>query len=179
MGISSRKTQSRPSHRRTGKPVIAADSAILAAAQTIRRCGAPGRGVKFDRHTLRAMRLLWREFALARRVLPRCAGRRSGLIPAFAGGLERHVKEMTDLEPAERTRLMNAVFATEAVLREFLDPDKINLASLGKRHAPPALARDSAPSARFAIFPAQSGPSLRARTSCGARLRTAARLRPH
>ena len=45
--------------------------------------------------------------------------------------LERHVKEMTDLAPAERTRLMNAVFATEAVLREFLDPDKINLASLG------------------------------------------------
>ena len=31
--------------------------------------------------------------------------------------LERHVKEMTDLEPAERTRLMNAVFATEAPLR--------------------------------------------------------------
>jgi len=45
--------------------------------------------------------------------------------------LERHVKEMTDLEPAERTRLMKAVFATEAVLRALLDPDKINLASLG------------------------------------------------
>jgi diadenosine tetraphosphate (Ap4A) HIT family hydrolase len=45
--------------------------------------------------------------------------------------LERHVKEMTDLEPTERTRLMKAVFATEAVLRTLLDPDKINLASLG------------------------------------------------
>ena len=45
--------------------------------------------------------------------------------------LERHVREMTDLEPAERTRLMNAVFATEAVLRELIDPDKVNLASLG------------------------------------------------
>jgi len=45
--------------------------------------------------------------------------------------LERHVKEMTDLEPAERARLMNAVFATEAVLRALLDPDKVNLASLG------------------------------------------------
>jgi len=38
---------------------------------------------------------------------------------------------MTDLEPPERTRLMKAVFATEAVLRALLDPDKINLASLG------------------------------------------------
>jgi diadenosine tetraphosphate (Ap4A) HIT family hydrolase len=45
--------------------------------------------------------------------------------------LERHVKEMTDLAPAERTRLMDAVFATEAALRELLFPRKINLASLG------------------------------------------------
>jgi diadenosine tetraphosphate (Ap4A) HIT family hydrolase len=45
--------------------------------------------------------------------------------------LERHVKEMTDLAPAERTRLMNAVFATEAVLRELLSPRKVNLASFG------------------------------------------------
>jgi len=45
--------------------------------------------------------------------------------------LKRHVKEMTDLEPAERLRFMNAVFATEAALRELLNPDKINLASLG------------------------------------------------
>ena len=45
--------------------------------------------------------------------------------------LERHVKEMTDLVPAERTRLMNAVFATESVLREMLSPRKVNLASLG------------------------------------------------
>ena len=45
--------------------------------------------------------------------------------------LERHVKEMTDLAPTERTRLMNAVFATEAALRELLSPHKVNLASLG------------------------------------------------
>ncbi|TMG76552.1 MAG: HIT family protein [Betaproteobacteria bacterium] len=44
--------------------------------------------------------------------------------------LERHVKEMTDLVPPERTRLMDAVFATEAALRELLQPDKVNLASL-------------------------------------------------
>jgi len=45
--------------------------------------------------------------------------------------LERHVSEMTDLDPPERARLMDAVFATEAALREVLRPDKINLASLG------------------------------------------------
>ena len=45
--------------------------------------------------------------------------------------LERHVKEMTDLAPAERNRLMNAVFATEATLRDLLHPRKVNLASLG------------------------------------------------
>ena len=45
--------------------------------------------------------------------------------------LKRHLKEMTDLAPAERTRFMNAVFATEAALREILNPHKVNLASLG------------------------------------------------
>jgi diadenosine tetraphosphate (Ap4A) HIT family hydrolase len=45
--------------------------------------------------------------------------------------LEQHVKEMTDLAPAERMRFMNAIFATEETLRELLRPDKINLASLG------------------------------------------------
>ena len=45
--------------------------------------------------------------------------------------LERHVKEMTDLARGERTRLMEAVFAPEAALRELVSPRKINLASLG------------------------------------------------
>jgi diadenosine tetraphosphate (Ap4A) HIT family hydrolase len=42
-----------------------------------------------------------------------------------------HVKEMTDLTEPEREHLMAVVFATEAVLRETLQPAKINLASLG------------------------------------------------
>jgi diadenosine tetraphosphate (Ap4A) HIT family hydrolase len=45
--------------------------------------------------------------------------------------LGRHVREMTDLTPAERVRLMNAVFATESALRGLLRPHKVNLASLG------------------------------------------------
>lgn len=45
--------------------------------------------------------------------------------------LNRHVKEMTDLTPDERNRLMNVVWKTEQAVREILRPDKINLASLG------------------------------------------------
>ena len=45
--------------------------------------------------------------------------------------LNRHVKEMTDLDVAERARLMNNVFAVEAAIQELAAPDKINLASLG------------------------------------------------
>ena len=42
-----------------------------------------------------------------------------------------HVKEMTDLSTADRWHLMGVVFEVEAILRAALDPDKINLASLG------------------------------------------------
>ncbi len=49
--------------------------------------------------------------------------------------LDRHVAEMTDLAPAERTRLMDAVFATETALRELMQPHKVNLASLGNATA--------------------------------------------
>ncbi len=42
-----------------------------------------------------------------------------------------HVKEMTDLAVQERQRIMDVVFEVEAVLREALHAEKINLASLG------------------------------------------------
>jgi diadenosine tetraphosphate (Ap4A) HIT family hydrolase len=42
-----------------------------------------------------------------------------------------HVAEFTDLLPANRSHLMRTVAAVETVLREALQPDKINLASLG------------------------------------------------
>lgn len=45
--------------------------------------------------------------------------------------LNRHAAEMSDLAPAERIRLMEAVFAVEQAVRETLSPDKVNLASLG------------------------------------------------
>lgn len=45
--------------------------------------------------------------------------------------LNRHVKEMSDLEADARARLMQVVFAVEQGVREVLRPDKVNLASLG------------------------------------------------
>jgi diadenosine tetraphosphate (Ap4A) HIT family hydrolase len=42
-----------------------------------------------------------------------------------------HVKEMTDLPGEDRARFMNIVYRVEAALRLSLNPDKINLASLG------------------------------------------------
>lgn len=45
--------------------------------------------------------------------------------------LNRHVKEMTDLDASERSQLMDVVFAVEAAVREVIQPDKINLASFG------------------------------------------------
>ncbi len=42
-----------------------------------------------------------------------------------------HVAEMTQLNTAERSTLMSAVFAVERAMRTVLNPAKINLASLG------------------------------------------------
>src|SRR6478609_5744369 len=48
---------------------------------------------------------------------------------------EAHVKEMTDLSETDRLHLMEVVFAVESVVREQLEPLKMNLASLGN-HVP-------------------------------------------
>ena len=42
-----------------------------------------------------------------------------------------HVSEWTDLPPADRAAMMRVVEAVETVLRETLQPTKVNLASLG------------------------------------------------
>ena len=47
--------------------------------------------------------------------------------------LIEHIKEMTDLPPPQRARLMKTVFAVELALREVTQADKINLASLGNK----------------------------------------------
>jgi len=42
-----------------------------------------------------------------------------------------HVKEMTDLDPAERAHVMNVVWAVEQAMRNVMLPHKVNLASFG------------------------------------------------
>ncbi|QGZ40897.1 diadenosine tetraphosphate (Ap4A) HIT family hydrolase [Pseudoduganella flava] len=42
-----------------------------------------------------------------------------------------HVKEMTDLAPHERERVMRAVWAVEQAQRDVLAPHKVNVASFG------------------------------------------------
>ena len=42
-----------------------------------------------------------------------------------------HIKEMTDLPIQMRAEFMNTVFAVESAVREVMQPEKINLASLG------------------------------------------------
>ena len=49
--------------------------------------------------------------------------------------LNRHVKEMTDLDTEARQALMRVVFAAEQALRELMQPAKVNLASLGNMTA--------------------------------------------
>jgi diadenosine tetraphosphate (Ap4A) HIT family hydrolase len=45
--------------------------------------------------------------------------------------LQRHAREMTDLDESERARLMAVVWAVEGAVRETMEPDKMNVASLG------------------------------------------------
>lgn len=45
--------------------------------------------------------------------------------------LKRHARELTDLEEGERDALMSVVFAVEEAVRETMQPDKMNVASLG------------------------------------------------
>ena len=51
-----------------------------------------------------------------------------GLVRVIANA---HVREMTDLAPADRRRLLEAVLAVESAQREALAPHKVNLASFG------------------------------------------------
>ncbi|WP_019142024.1 HIT family protein [Noviherbaspirillum massiliense] len=42
-----------------------------------------------------------------------------------------HAAEMTDLAPADRTLMMEAVWQVEQAVRNVMRPDKVNIASLG------------------------------------------------
>ena len=52
--------------------------------------------------------------------------------PAFCRViLQRHAREMTDLNESERADLMRIVFVVEQAQRKLLEPEKINLACFG------------------------------------------------
>ena len=73
--------------------------------------------------------IIWQD-SLCRVV--RVGGEEGAGFPGFCRVIwGHHVAEMTGLSAADRRHLMNVVFATEAALRSLVQPDKINLASLG------------------------------------------------
>ena len=88
--------------------------------------------------------------------------------------LNRHAAEMSDLPSAEQQELMRIVFTVEAVVRDVVKPDKINLASLGNMvphvhwHVIPRWREDRcfpnpiwAPAQRTStVIPAADGPAL-------------------
>ena len=45
--------------------------------------------------------------------------------------LINHIKEMSDLDEKIRHKLMVKIFQVEKIIKQYLNPDKINLASLG------------------------------------------------
>ena len=45
--------------------------------------------------------------------------------------LINHIKEMSDLDEVIRNKFMGVIFQMEKIVKEYLQPDKINLASLG------------------------------------------------
>lgn len=62
----------------------------------------------------------------------RVAGSEGVAFPGFCRVVwQAHVREMSDLAPAERRHLLNVVAAVEVAVRAVVAPDKINLASLG------------------------------------------------
>ena len=88
---------------------------------------------------------------------------------------QTHVKEMTDLAPTERSAMMQMVMKVETALREAMNPDKINLASLGNMtphlhwHVIPRFADD-------AHFPSPVGASAQRTPAAAALLSRKAQL---
>ena len=70
--------------------------------------------------------VVWRD-ALCRVVLPQEAGY-PGFVRVIAS---EHVAEMTDLNEDQRAQLMAVVWQVERVVREVMQPTKVNVASLG------------------------------------------------
>ena len=77
-------------------------------------CGSPGGAVLWQNDLCRVVRVDEPDYPGFCRVI-----------------LKRHAREMTDLAPAEREGLMAVVYAVESAVRETMQPEKMNIASLG------------------------------------------------
>jgi diadenosine tetraphosphate (Ap4A) HIT family hydrolase len=77
-------------------------------------CGSPGGAVLWQNELCRVVRVDEPDYPGFCRVI-----------------LKRHAREMTDLDSAERDGLMAVVYAVESAVREGMQPDKMNIASLG------------------------------------------------
>ena len=54
------------------------------------------------------------------------------MLPGFCRVVwQQHVAEMTDLFPHQRQIIMHVVYVVEQAVREVMQPDKVNLATLG------------------------------------------------
>ncbi len=73
--------------------------------------------------------VLWQD---SRCRVVRVGGAEGEAFPGFCRVIwQAHVREMADLAPADRAHLREVVDAVESVVRGVMNPDKINLASLG------------------------------------------------
>ncbi|MDP1526920.1 MAG: HIT family protein [Rhodocyclaceae bacterium] len=73
--------------------------------------------------------LLWQD---GRCRIVRVGGAEGDAFPGFCRIIwQAHVREMSDLSPIDRTHLRDVLDAVESVVRRVMNPDKVNLASLG------------------------------------------------
>lgn len=79
-------------------------------------CGSPGGAVLWQNEICRVVRVDEPDYP--------------GFVRVILG---RHATEMAELGAEERRRLMDVVFAVEAAVRETMQADKMNLASLGNQ----------------------------------------------
>lgn len=84
------------------------------AAADCEFCHSPGGPVLWQNHLCRVVRVDEPDYPGFCRVI-----------------LERHARELSDLGEGERSALMAVVFAVEEAVRETMQPDKMNVASLG------------------------------------------------
>jgi diadenosine tetraphosphate (Ap4A) HIT family hydrolase len=88
----------------------------MAKNMTCELCNAPGGELIWQNDLCRVVRLEDADYPGFCRVI-----------------LNRHIKEMTHLTADERMAFMHVVFTVEQAICDVLQPDKINLASLGNK----------------------------------------------